>query len=187
MATDTHADGLLLGAALALWLHHRRVGRSPGSLGRAAGAIAALGLLGLFGSAPLTPGYVLGVTSLAACATGAVILDILAGGSWVTRWLESAWLVRIGWISYGMYLWHLPVFVQLGVLRQQGETAAPLGRTLLAWALTFAVAGLSYWLVERRFLARKSRPSTNPNIAPTPAALVAPATKNGGLALPESL
>jgi peptidoglycan/LPS O-acetylase OafA/YrhL len=187
VATDTHVDGLLLGAALALWLGHRRVGRSPGSLGRATGPIAALGLLGLFGSAPLTPTYVLGVTSLAAFATGGLILDILVGGSWVTRWLESGWLVLIGWISYGVYLWHLPVFVQLGVLRQPGEAAAPLGRTLLAWALTFAVAGLSYWLVERRFLPYKARLSASPEIEPTSAALAAPAKENGGRALPQSL
>ena len=57
--------------------------------------------LGLLGAAPLMPGYAWGVTALAACATGGVILDILAGGSWVTGWLESGWLVRIGWISYG--------------------------------------------------------------------------------------
>ena len=185
-ATDTHADGLLLGAALAVWLHHRGVGGSPGRLRRAGGAIAALGLLGLFGAAPLTPGYALGVTALAACATGALILDILAGGSWVTRWLESGWLVRIGWVSYGVYLWHFPVFFQLGVLRQPGQSAAPLGRTLLAWAITFAIAGVSYLLVERPFLANKARLSATPEIESAPATLGPAATKNGRLALPAS-
>jgi len=179
VGTDTHADGLLLGAALALWIRHRKVGGPAGSLGRAAGTIAALGLLGLFVSAPLRPGYVLGVTFLAACATGGLILDILAGGSWVTRRLESGWLVRIGWISYGLYLWHLPVFVQLGILRQPGQAAAPLGRTLLALALSVAIAGLSYWLVERRFLACKARLRASPEIEPARAALTPPATDNG--------
>jgi len=186
-ATDTHADGLLLGAALAMWLRHRGIGGSPGRLRRAGGTIAALGLLGLLGAAPLMPGYALGVTALVACATGGVILDILAGGSWVTRWLESGWLVRIGWISYGVYLWHFPVFVRLGVLRQPGESAAPLGRTLLAWALTIAIAGLSYWVVERRLLAHTARLSANSEIEPSPAARMPPATKNGGRALPASL
>jgi peptidoglycan/LPS O-acetylase OafA/YrhL len=69
-ATDTHADGLLVGAALAVWLHHRGVGGSPGRLRRVGGTIATLGLIGLFGAAPLMPGYALGVTALAACATG---------------------------------------------------------------------------------------------------------------------
>jgi peptidoglycan/LPS O-acetylase OafA/YrhL len=118
---------------------------------------------------------------------GGVILDILAGRSWVTRWLEVGWLVRIGWVSYGAYLWHFPVFVRLGVLRQPGESAAPLGRTLLAWALTFAIASLSYWLVERRFLANKPRLSITRGIESAPDALGPPATKNGGLALPASL
>ena len=186
-ATDTHADGLLLGAALAVWLQHRGVGGSPGRLRRAGRTIAALGLLGLFGAAPLMPGYALGVTALAACATGGIILDILAGGSWVTRWLELGWLVRIGWVSYGVYLWHFPVFVQLGVIRQPGESAAPLGRTLLAWAVTFAIAGLSYWLVERRFLANKPRLRATREIESASDALGPPAMKNDGLALPASL
>jgi len=186
LATDTHADGLLLGAALAVLLHHRGLGGSPGSLRRAVGTISALGLLGLFAAAPVMPTYALGITALAACATGGVILDVLAGGSWVTRWLESGWLVRIGWISYGVYLWHYPVFVLLGVLRQPSDSAAPLGRTLLGWALTFAVAGLSYWLVERPFLVYNARLSANPGIEPAPASLVALATKNGRLALPAS-
>ena len=184
-ATDTHADGLLLGAALAVWLHHRGVGGFPGWLRRVGGTISALGLLGLFGAAALT-GYLFGVTALAAFATGGIILDILAGGSWVTRWLESRWLVWIGWVSYGAYLWHFPVFVQFGIVRQPGESPAAVWRILLAWALTFAVAGLSYWLVERRFLAKRTRLNTNSEIEPAPAARV-PAATNGGLALPDRL
>ena len=122
--------GCLMGAALAVWLYHRGPAwGSPVALGRAGGAIAAaLGLLGLLGAAPLTPGYGWGVTALAALATGGVIRGILAGGSCVTRCLESGWLVRIGWVSYGVYLWHFPVFFQLGVLWGPGESAAPLWR-----------------------------------------------------------
>jgi peptidoglycan/LPS O-acetylase OafA/YrhL len=184
--TDTHADGLLLGAALAVWLYSRG-GAVPAVWSRAAGGSAALGLLGLFLAAPLVPGYVYGVTALAAVATTGLILAIVAGGSRLTNWLAAGWLVRIGWISYGVYLWHFPVFVQCSVLRQAGESAAPPGRTALAWGLTFAIALISYVLIERPFLAYKPRLSVNPEIEAAPAAMVPPATKDRGLALPTSL
>ena len=53
--TDTHADGLLLGAALAVWLYSRG-GVVPGDWAHTAGGSAALGLLGLLLAAPLIPG-----------------------------------------------------------------------------------------------------------------------------------
>ena len=119
-------------------------------------------------------------------ATAGLILAIVGEGSRVTRWLAAGWLVRIGWISYGVYLWHFPVFVQFGVLRQAGESAAPLGRTALAWGLTFAVALCSYVLIERPFLQYKPGLSADLEIEPASAAVVPPATKNG-LALPTTL
>jgi peptidoglycan/LPS O-acetylase OafA/YrhL len=94
---------------------------------------------------------------------------------------------RIGWISYGVYLWHVPIFLQFGVLRQPGDSTAPLGRSALAWSLTFAAALISYVLIERPFLGYKTRLSAEPEIEPAAAALVPPATKNGGRALPASL
>jgi peptidoglycan/LPS O-acetylase OafA/YrhL len=183
--TDTHADGLLIGAALAVWLRHRG-GTAPGPW-RRAGVACSLGLLGLLLAAPLFPGYVWGVTVLAALATNGLICDILARSSRGTRWLEVTWLVRLGRISYGVYLWHWPVYFQLGVLWRPGESAAPFGPSALAWGLTVAAAGLSYFLIERPFLAYKARLSADPEIEPAPAARVPPAAENGGRALPASL
>ena len=116
-----------------------------------------------------------------------MICDILAGSSRATRWLEITWLVRLGRISYGVYLWHWPVYFQLGVLWRPGESAAPLGLSVLAWGLTVAAAALSYFLIERPFLMYKARLSAKPRIDPVPAPVVPPATKNGGLALPANL
>ena len=75
--------------------------------------------------------------------------------------------------------WAFAVFVQLGILRQPGQAAAPLGRTLLALALSVAIAGLSYWLVEREFLACKAL-KASPEIEPARGrSHAAPATDNG--------
>lgn len=162
LGTDTHADGLVLGAALAVWLCRLGGGGAPSSWRRAGVACSVVGLPVLLVAAPLVPGYARGVTALAALATSGVILDIVAGGSRVTRWLACPWLVRIGRISYGVYLWHYPIFLQLGVLRRPGEAVTPFGYSALAWGLTFAAALVSYVLIERPFLAYKARLSAMP-------------------------
>jgi peptidoglycan/LPS O-acetylase OafA/YrhL len=187
VGTHTHADGVLIGAALAVLLVRRAGFAATGRLRRVLVALSVLGLPLLFLAVPVVPGYFYGVTALAALAAGGVIIDIVAGGSRVTRWLECAWLVRIGQISYGLYLWHFPVFQQLGVLRRPGDSAAPLWRSALAWSLTFAAALISYVVIERPFLAYKARLRAAPGIEPAPTALAPPARKNGGLAVPESL
>jgi peptidoglycan/LPS O-acetylase OafA/YrhL len=187
LGTDTHADGLLLGAALAVWCVLRPWTGRP-SCPPWLGLGSALLLLAMLLAAPLNPGYLWSVTVLGAVATGGVLLDVVRGGSWLTRGLETTWLVRIGWISYGVYLWHFPVFLNAGVLRHSGETPAPLGRSLLAWAVTVAIAGLSYWLVERPCLASKaSRLSIHRENEPPPGTLVPRATENGAPALPVTL
>ena len=172
VGTDTHADGVLIGAALAVLLIRKGGCVPAGLLHRVGVPLSALGLLLLLLAAPLVPGYAWGVTSLAALATSGVILGIVAGGSGVTRWLEYAWLVSIGRISYGVYLWHWPVFSWHAAVRSPGDSAPPLLLSGLAWSLTFAAALISYFLIERPFLAYKARLSANPDIEPAPAALV---------------
>jgi peptidoglycan/LPS O-acetylase OafA/YrhL len=77
--------------------------------------------------------------------------------------LSIAPAVFIGRISYGLYLWHVPVFVALGA-----KTTDPGAETLAAVALTLGVAIASYYLVELPFLRRKR--STRPSAAlPVPA------------------
>ena len=67
--------------------------------------------------------------------------------------LSLAPLRAIGRISYGLYLYHLPIF--LWVLHPAAEADGI--AVALAWGATFAVATGSYWLIERpilRFAAR---------------------------------
>lgn len=96
-------------------------------------------------------------TTAIAIATSLVILDTASIGSWVRRLLEFAPCVWIGRRSYGVYLWHLPIFVALSPsvgsgLHLQGW------RLLSAWMATFAIAAVSYRYIEAPLLRFKSRP-----------------------------
>ncbi|MEZ6038617.1 MAG: acyltransferase [Planctomycetota bacterium] len=75
--------------------------------------------------------------------------------------LSIAPLRAIGRISYGLYLYHLPIFHWLLLPAQQADGVA----VALAVASTFAVATASYWLIERptlRYAGRFRRAGTQP-------------------------
>jgi peptidoglycan/LPS O-acetylase OafA/YrhL len=75
-----------------------------------------------------------------------------AGGNWLTRGLSNPVLSWIGLISYSLYLWHWPilVFAWYYLLR---PSLTPL-ETVIAVALMFAMATLSWRFVERPFRNR---------------------------------
>jgi peptidoglycan/LPS O-acetylase OafA/YrhL len=60
--------------------------------------------------------------------------------------------VWIGSVSYGVYLWHYPIFAYfegLGLPRALQVAGM--------WSAVFAVAGLSYYGLEKPFLRMKQR------------------------------
>ena len=158
--TDTHAQSILVGAALActLTLVERRrgnVGMAPVASSRAATvALTAVGLAGLAGTAALTAtqtgtvafdyrgGFFLSALSAAALVVGSVCVP----HGPLARGLSLPPMVWMGTVSYGAYLWHFPVFLELDAGRT-GLTGFPL--LLVRFAVTFALAGASYYLVER--------------------------------------
>jgi peptidoglycan/LPS O-acetylase OafA/YrhL len=154
-ATDTHADGLLMGAAVAFFLDGGRIDRFPRVL-KWVGPFSAIGLAAMLVTGAFNPYYAYGITTLAALATGVIIVDTLTERSLVTRLLETRALEGTGRISYALYLWHFPIFYKLGALKLPGEQA-PWAAALLAWGLTVAAALGSYLLIERRALAYKDR------------------------------
>ena len=155
-ATDAHADGLLVGAAAAFLLASAHRSSERTGYGSSVPAIiAATGLGGLLLTAAF-PSYAYGASALAAIATAVIILDIVRPGSSLARLLEAQWLAWVGRISYGLYLWHFPIFSQFGVLKPPGEMAPPV-QGLLAWGATFGAAFASYFLIERPALAYKDR------------------------------
>ena len=87
-------------------------------------------------------------------AAATLILDVLIDpGGRVAAALSSRWLVFTGSISYGLYLWHYPIYRGLAALDLNRLTIFFIGVPA-----TFAIATLSYRFLERPIL-NLARPS----------------------------
>ncbi len=74
----------------------------------------------------------------------ALVLDISVNSrSFLRRLLSMRWLVWVGSISYGLYLWHYPVYRAIARLGFDN-----LILITIASLTTFAVAALSYYAIE---------------------------------------
>jgi peptidoglycan/LPS O-acetylase OafA/YrhL len=156
---DTHMDGLILGSALSYLLPALSgEGRFPERTSRLLGYVAApAALTGLAILIPCTtwehPWMGRYGFALAALAAAILVADLVAGSHSVLRAaLERRPLAYLGKISYGLYLWHLPLFRVIARVRAHDPPAALIAVKL---SMTLLVAALSYHLIERRFLALK--------------------------------
>lgn len=149
-STDTRLDAILVGVAVA-FLYTRTRLVVPGWAAVCAFAVlVAMGVMDPEGDAMIT----VGMAAAAVCAA-VVILHLVTARSPLKQALSARPLVYLGVISYGLYLWHLPVYK---LLYSQFETA-PWGLVAgVAIALSLVLASLSYHLVEQRFLGHRRRP-----------------------------
>jgi peptidoglycan/LPS O-acetylase OafA/YrhL len=85
--------------------------------------------------------------------TEALVLDILTNTRSITRkLLAMRWLVWIGSISYGLYIWHHIIYATIGGLGFYDLTSVAVGTPL-----SVLVAALSYYVMERPILKLKKR------------------------------
>lgn len=150
--TDTRADALLGGCALGLaWATpavRARLQAAHRLVSAAAWAAAAvLGAVLLRVRADDGWLYRGGLSLMALCASALLLCAVTAPPRPLV-WPPLRWLGRI---SYGLYLWHYPVFQVFWI----HGWLTPAGR-LAAAALSVAVAALSYYGLERPFLAFKA-------------------------------
>ena len=153
--TDTRADGLLVGCALAFALY-------SGFIKKWSYLLAAPCLLIVLSvivfDIPKRFQYRDGGWTILAVMIAGLIWSLVSSGrkEVVHMMLESAPLVWIGKISYGLYLWHFPLFNIVGSDRPWPRYTI----FTVKIAGTFAVAALSYYLVEQpiqRWAKRRDR------------------------------
>ncbi len=145
--TLTHVDGILAGCALAVaWAYGRdHVSRLSSPVIPI--VVLAVGApLVMWGGQMESWGFaVVGVLSVL------LISDLVARPqSGVATVFRSRPMVEIGKRSYGIYLYHWPIFLFVGVDLRPPVLA-------FAFGFTFVVAWLSYAVIERPFLAMKDR------------------------------
>ena len=171
LGTDTRAAGILAGAALATVL-------APGTAFtqaklRALDALGIASVLGLGvawcsldGQDPFLYRGGLWLTELGAL----VLITCATAGerSLVARALSFRPLTLVGTVSYGVYLWHWPIDVWLT------QERLPLGRwlPLLQIALTFAIAIVSYRLLEHPIRTGRLRLGRTVYVVPSAVAVV---------------
>ncbi len=109
-----------------------------------------------------------------------LIVDVLTNPESIMRkFLEIKGLVWVGSISYGLYLWHYPIFRLLFDFNYSWSTVFIIG-----FPMTFAVAAASYYLMEKPILKLKKgfshlSPIGSPEPTPDPSVLIQPASERG--------
>jgi peptidoglycan/LPS O-acetylase OafA/YrhL len=145
--TDTRIAEILTGAALAAALHgrtrwddvHRR------QLAAWLGVVALGVLLALYATVSYGDPWVFrGGLQVVACLGVVVVIGALQDDGPLARMLGATPLRSLGLVSYGVYLFHWPIFLWL-----QSEGWSPLAVFTLGGTLTLALAVASYRLLEQ--------------------------------------
>jgi peptidoglycan/LPS O-acetylase OafA/YrhL len=159
--TDTHAQSVLVGAALAiglrLWAESRRRGNELDWQARTPWARVVLTSIGVAGLAVSIVLYITvhsddpfaykGGFLIAALAASAVLLSVsCAQFSPLARLLSFPPFTFIGRISYSMYLWHFPLFI---FINEQRTGLSPWPLFFVRVIPTIAIALVSFYVVER--------------------------------------
>lgn len=150
--TDTHGFALLFGATLGLAWQPARKSSTPGLIVRGGGLLLGLAALAVMGTMFAVMGeetptlYPWGFL-LAALAGVVLVATATHPGLALGRWLDARPLRWIGERSYGIYLWHWPVFM---LTRPGIDLRGMDAHSVLAWRIvaTLLIAALSYRFVE---------------------------------------
>jgi peptidoglycan/LPS O-acetylase OafA/YrhL len=149
--TDTRAQSLLMGALLAMVLLDRSATprRSRARLLDVGGCVAALALAAIWLRTSYTDawqyrgGFLISAVLVCVIIASVTRADARGPLAWC---LSRAPLRAIGMISYGLYLWHYPVYVYVNADRT-GLRGSDL--VIVRILCTFAIATVSFFVIER--------------------------------------
>ena len=125
---------------------------SEGRLSRPRGWLLGVAIIAL-GACAFVPDVSVTVrfgNSIAAAASAIVVAGVVTRAP---RWLTATPLVALGRVSYGVYLWHLPIFV---IATSRVPTGAWPVAVLIGTGLTLIAAATSWRVVERPFERRRA-------------------------------
>ncbi len=150
-------EALLLGSAMALLRRehgHKWIGPVAAKRGAAAITMGSIGLIGLAAWDGADTFFSVGFMLAALCSALLIIGLVTNDHSWPSRVFASRPAVALGRVSYGFYLWHMPV-LRWTDDRLIGRTA--LVRVPLGLGLALAATLASYRLLEIPALRFKRR------------------------------
>jgi len=158
-ASDTHADGLLIGCLVGLLVSWDLLPDNK-RFGICMKFLAALGVI-FFGYLVSLPSWMnsvlyvcVGFTLVSLSVALSLIVVILSPPKFALLVLRFTPLVWIGRISYGLYLWHWPV---RWFIYQRKALPVSTEQLVAAVVLSLLLPTLSYHFVEKPFLRWKKR------------------------------
>lgn len=153
--TDARVDSLLIGALAAFVFRYFRVPPMLSKMMMYVSLLVALSTFAYFGPRVESSKFLYnsGFT-LIAVLFAFVVFGLANSESGLGKALSCRPLRFVGKISYGLYIWHLPVF---RVLARHMETGTRIGRLGLGLFLAFTATLISWYAVERPALKLKNR------------------------------
>jgi peptidoglycan/LPS O-acetylase OafA/YrhL len=161
--TDTRIDALLIGALLGwLWAH----GLTPRKGLIPAAWVAAIVFPVSMAFARSNQDFIyLGGFDLVALSCAVLILAAVDSRWPGNRVLELSPLRLLGRVSYGLYLWHVPVFV---AVNRYASHEPKVVRIFLAWSISGAFTAASWLIVEQPALRLKRKLEVRRDTATVP-------------------